>query len=137
MPSINRITLLVGHLGKDPELKYTQAGQPVCNASIATEKSWKKDDEWQRQTTWHRIVGWQLSDYVLKELVKGAQIMIQGRISNREYKDEKGETRMVSEIVAEKVIPLNPAPPKQAAAPDPPPKPKPPYTPPPDDDIPF
>lgn len=136
MASMN-VSYLLGYVGKEPETRATQSGKMVTVFNMATEQSWKKGEEWQRQTTWHRIVGWELSDYVLKGISKGSQIMVQGRISNREYKDEKGETRMVSEIVAEKVIPLNPAPPKQVAAPDPPPKPKPPYTPPPDDDIPF
>ena len=136
MASIN-VSYLLGYVGKEPETRATQSGKMVTVFNMATEQSWKKGEEWQRQTTWHRIIGWELSDYVLKGISKGSQVMVQGRISNREYKDEKGETRMVSEIVAEKVIPLNPAPPKQVAAPDPPPKPKPPYTPPPDDDIPF
>ena len=136
MASMN-VSYLLGYVGKEPETRATQSGKMVTVFNMATEQSWKKGEEWQRQTTWHRIIGWELSDYVLKGISKGSQVMVQGRISNREYKDEKGETRMVSEIVAEKVIPLNPAPPKQVAAPDPPPKPKPPYTPPPDDDIPF
>ena len=138
MASMN-VSYLLGYVGKDPETKTMQSGKTVTVFNLATEHSWKKDEEWQRETTWHRVVGWGLSDYVLKGLVKGAQVMVQGRISNREYTDQKNETRMVTEIISERIIPLNPAPPKQAAAPDPPPKPKPPYTPPPDDEdgIPF
>ena len=87
MPSINRITLL-GHLGRDPELKYTQAGQPVCNASIATEKSWKQDDEWKKKTTWHKIVAWRKMAEALGQATKGDLVLIEGELTQRSWENK-------------------------------------------------
>ena len=107
MPSLN-VSYLLGHVGKDPEIRITNSGKKVMQYSIATEESWKKGDEWQRNTTWHRIVTWEPSDYIVKTVTRGAIVLIQGRITNREYKDQDGVTRFISEVVSEKVSPILP-----------------------------
>jgi single-strand DNA-binding protein len=103
MPSINRITLL-GHLGRDPELKYTQAGQPVCNASIATEKSWKQDDEWKKKTTWHKIVAWRKMAEALGQATKGDLVLIEGELTQRSWENKEGVKQYVTEVLAGVVV---------------------------------
>lgn len=107
MPSLN-VSYLLGHVGKDPEIRTTNSGKKVMQYSIATEESWKKDDEWQRATTWHRIITWEPSEYLVKTVTKGAIVLVQGRITNREYKDQNGVVRSISEVVSEKVNPILP-----------------------------
>ena len=103
MPSINRITLL-GHLGKDPELKFTQSGKAVCNASLATEKSWKKDDEWKKQTTWHRIVAWGKLGEGLGLGSKGDLVLVEGELTQRSRENKAGEKQYVTEVLARTVV---------------------------------
>ena len=118
--SIN-VSYLLGFVGKEPETKVVASGKKVMLFNLATEQSWKKGDEWQKQTTWHRIIVWEPSDYVLKEVVKGAQVLITGRISTRTYKDSNNQDRSITEIIAEKVVPLNPPREHAQSAPKPPP----------------
>jgi single-strand DNA-binding protein len=103
MPSINRVTLL-GHLGRDPELKYTQNGKPVCNASIATEKSWKQDDEWKKKTTWHRIVAWRKLAEALGQATKGDLVFVEGQLTQRSWENKEGVKQYVTEILAGVVV---------------------------------
>jgi len=103
MPSINRITLL-GHLGKDPELKYTQNGKPVCNASIATEKSWKQDDEWKKKTTWHKIVAWGKMAEALGLATKGDLVLVEGELTQRSWENKEGVKQYVTEVLAGVVV---------------------------------
>jgi len=103
MPSINRITLL-GHLGKDPEIKYTPGGKTVCNASIATEKSWKKDDEWKKKTTWHRIVAWGKTAEALGLGTKGSLVLVEGELTQRSWENKEGVKQFVTEVLAGVVV---------------------------------
>jgi len=102
--SVNKV-ILVGNLGKDPELKYTPAGAAVVNFSIATSESYK-DREGQRQTKteWHNIVAWrQLAEICGKFLHKGKQVYIEGKITTRKWQDRDGNDRYTTEIVADQM----------------------------------
>jgi single-strand DNA-binding protein len=99
--SVNK-AILVGNLGKDPELRYTPSGTAVCTFSLATTDRFKnKQGEQQDRTEWHNIVVWAgLAEICGKYLTKGKQIYIEGRIQNRSYDDRDGNKRYISEIVA-------------------------------------
>ena len=100
--SVNKV-ILVGRLGKDPELRYTPSGRPVASFTLATNRIWK-NQEGQRneETTWHNIVAWGPQAETIKEyLSKGRQVYIEGRISNRSYDDKDGNRRYVSEVIVE------------------------------------
>jgi single-strand DNA-binding protein len=100
--SVNK-AILIGRLGKDPELRYTQSGSGVATFSLATDRQWKgQDGQKQRETTWHNIVVWGKRAEVVKEyLTKGQQIYIEGRIVNRSYDDKEGNKKYTSEVVLE------------------------------------
>ena len=103
--SVN-LVILVGNLGKDPEVRHTQTGRTVANFSIATSKKWKsqKDGEMQEKTEWHRIVVWgNTAEACGKYLSKGRSVMVRGEIQNRSYEDKEGNTRYISEILAQQV----------------------------------
>ena len=97
--------ILIGHLGKDPELKYTQAGKAVANFTMATSEKWKgQDGQQQEDTTWHNIVAWGRQAEVIKEyLHKGSQAYVEGRIVNRSYDDKDGNKKYISEVVVSQV----------------------------------
>ncbi len=100
--SVNK-AILIGHLGKDPELRYTQSGKAVASFTLATNERWTtQDGQKQESTTWHNIVAWGKQAEVIKEyLSKGRQIYIEGRIANRSYDDKEGNKRYVSEVVVQ------------------------------------
>ena len=100
--SVNKV-ILIGRLGKDPELKYTPGGQAVANFSLATNRTWKGSDGQRKEsTTWHNIVVWGKQAETIKEyLSKGREIYIEGRIDNRSYDDKDGNKRYISEVVVE------------------------------------
>jgi single-strand DNA-binding protein len=99
--SVNKV-ILVGRLGKDPETRYTGAGQAVCNFSLATDESFKdRNGERQKRTEWHKIVIWAKQAEIAQQyLKKGAQIYLEGRIQSREWTDKEGQKRTSYEIVA-------------------------------------
>lgn len=98
--AINK-AILVGNLGKDPELRYTASGQAVATFSLATTEKFKnKGGEQQERTEWHNIVAWgPLAEICGKYLVKGKQIYCEGRIQSRSYDDRDGNKRYITEIV--------------------------------------
>jgi single-strand DNA-binding protein len=102
--SVNKV-ILVGTLGKDPELRYTPAGAAVATFSLATSERYKdKSGEMQEKTEWHNIVAWrQLAEICGKYLHKGKQIYIEGRIQTRSYDDKDGNKRYITEIVADQM----------------------------------
>lgn len=104
MASVNKV-ILIGNLGKDPELKYTPSGAAVTNFSMATTDKWKdKDGNSQERTEWHNIVLWGRQAEVAKEyLSKGRPVYIEGRIQTRTYDDKEGNKRYFTEIVGEKM----------------------------------
>lgn len=102
--SINKV-ILVGNLGKDPELRYTPAGQAVATFSLATSERYKdRNGEMQEKTEWHNIVAWrQLAEICGKYLHKGRQVYIEGRIQTRSYDDRDGNKKYITEIVADQM----------------------------------
>jgi len=118
--SLNK-ALLIGNLGSDPELKYTQAGKPVARFSIATNEVWKdkQTGEQKTKTTWHKVVVWgKLAEITTEYLAKGRQVYVEGRIENRSWEDNEGKKRYVTEITADKVIFLGSRGDAPAAMPD-------------------
>lgn len=97
--SLNKV-MLIGNLGKDPELKVTPSGQPVARFSIATTETWKNPQgEKQSKTEWHNIVVWgKQAEIAEKYLRKGKQILVEGRIQYREYTDQAGVKKYMTEI---------------------------------------
>jgi len=104
MASVNK-AILIGNLGKDPEIRYTPSGQAVGSFSIATSERWKdRDGQQQERTDWHNIVVWGRQAEIAKEyLSKGSPIYIEGRIQNRSYEDKDGNKKYISEIVTQRM----------------------------------
>lgn len=102
--SINK-AILVGHLGKDPELRYTPTGTPVCTFSLATSERYKdREGQQQEKTEWHNIVAWRgLAEICGKYLTKGKQIYLEGKITSRSYDDRDGVKRYITEIIADQM----------------------------------
>lgn len=94
--------ILVGRLGRDPEVRHTTSGTPVANFSLATDESWTdKNGERQRRTEWHQIVVWsRLAEICERYLRKGRLVFIEGQIQTREWEDRDGNRRRTTEIVA-------------------------------------
>ncbi len=104
--SLNRI-MLIGNLGRDAETRFTTSNVSVTSFSIATTFGYKgKDGNWQNETTWHNIVAFNLSDYFKDNLKKGRKFYVEGRLTKREYTDKEGIKRYSTDIVSEKIIPL-------------------------------
>jgi len=103
--SINKVTLL-GHLGRDPEIRHTQSGDPIANFSIATSESWtdKSSGERKERTDWHNVVVFNdgLAGIVEKYLRKGSKVYVEGRLQTREYQDKDGQRRFTTEVVLQK-----------------------------------
>ncbi len=99
--SVNKV-ILIGRLGKDPELKYTPSGAAVAKFSIATDEVFKdRAGEQQRRTEWHNIVAWnKLAEICGEYLTKGKQVYIEGSIRSRQWEDQSGNKRTAYEIVA-------------------------------------
>ena len=102
--SVNKV-ILVGHLGKDAETKFTPAGVAVTNFTLATNRRWKdqQSGEWKEETDWHRVVLWR-SENLANYLLKGKQIFVEGRLQTRSYDDKEGKKVYTTEVVAEDVI---------------------------------
>ncbi len=94
--------IIIGNLGQDPEVRYTQSGTAVANFSVATTEKWKdKDGNSQEQTEWHRIVAFaRLAEICGEYLSKGSKVYIEGRIQTRQWEDKDGNKRYTTEIVA-------------------------------------
>ncbi len=94
--------ILVGRLGGDPEVRYTQSGTAVANFTVATNEKWKdKDGNPQEQTEWHRVVAFaRLGEICGEYLAKGSLVYIEGRIQTRQWEDKDGNKRYTTEIVA-------------------------------------
>jgi len=104
--SVNKV-ILVGNLGKDPEIKYTQSGIPVAKFSLATNERFKdKSGEWQDRTEWHNIVAWQrLAEIVGEYVKKGSKVYIEGSLRTSSWEDKQsGEKKYRTEIVAQDLV---------------------------------
>ncbi|MDJ0787121.1 MAG: single-stranded DNA-binding protein [Myxococcota bacterium] len=105
MAGVNK-AILIGNLGRDPELRYTQSGQAVANFSLATSESWNKKDGSGREekTEWHRIVAWgRTAELCAQYLAKGRTVYIEGRLQTREWENKEGQKQRTTEIVANTV----------------------------------
>ena len=93
--------ILIGNLGADPEVRYTQSGAAVANFNIATTETWTKDGKKEEKTEWHRIVAFaRLGEICGEYLSKGSRVYIEGRIQTRQWEDKDGNKRYTTEIVA-------------------------------------
>ena len=126
--SINKV-ILIGNLGKDPEVRHLEGGVAVCNFSIATGETYKDKNSGEKvtHTEWHNIVLWRgLAEVAEKYLKKGAKIYIEGKLRTRSWQDQEGNTKYTTEILGDNMTMLGKAgeantvqspPPQQAAAP--------------------
>ncbi|MDD2465489.1 MAG: single-stranded DNA-binding protein [Desulfobulbus sp.] len=106
---INKV-ILIGNLGADPEIRYTQSGTAVATFSLATTERRKgQDGQVQEMTEWHRVVAWQrLAEICGEYLSKGSKIYIEGRLQTRKWKDQSGNDRYTTEIIAREMKMLSP-----------------------------
>lgn len=102
--------MLIGNLGADPELRYTQNGAAVASFTVATTRKWKdKEGQQQEETDWLKIVAWQrLGEICGEYLHKGSKVYVEGRIQTRKWQDKDGNDRFTTEIVASDVQFLSP-----------------------------
>jgi single-strand DNA-binding protein len=105
MASLNKV-MLIGNLGKDPEVRYTADGSAVANFTLATSEMWTdKSGNRQDRTEWHNIVAWgKLADISKRFLAKGRQVYVEGRIRTRDWDDKDGNKRRTTEIVATQMV---------------------------------
>lgn len=106
MASLNRVQI-IGNLGQDPELRYTQNQTAVCTLNIATTeyRSGGENGEKEATTTWHRVVAWsKQAENCSKFLAKGRQVYVEGRLQTRQWEDQNGNKRYTTEIVAQNVL---------------------------------
>lgn len=105
--SLNKVMLL-GRLGRDPELRYTGSGKAVATFTVATSSQWKdQDGNDQERTEWHRVVAWsRLGEICAEYLSKGKQVYLEGRIQTRDWEDQDGNKRSTTEIVLSDMIML-------------------------------
>ncbi|MDX1585600.1 MAG: single-stranded DNA-binding protein [Balneolaceae bacterium] len=101
MSSLNK-AMIIGRLGQDPDVRYTQSNTAVANLSIATSERYKdKSGEWKENTEWHRVVAWgRLAEICQEYLKKGSQVYVEGPIQTRSWEDKDGQTKYTTEIKA-------------------------------------
>ncbi len=106
---VNKV-ILIGNLGKDPEVRYSQAGAAIASFNVATTETWKKQDGTKEELTeWHRIVAFgRLGEICGEYLSKGSKVYIEGRLQTRKWDDKDGNTRYTTEIVAREMKMLSP-----------------------------
>lgn len=103
MASLNKV-MLIGNIGQDIELKYTQSGQPITTLSIATSETFTRDNERITKTEWHKaVVFGKLAEICSKFLKKGSMIYLDGSLSTRKWQDKNGVDRYTTEILAQSV----------------------------------
>ncbi len=105
---INKV-ILIGNLGKDPELRYTSSGVAVASFTLATNESWKDPEgNVQERTQWHNIVAWRkLAEICGEYLKKGGKVYLEGKLQYRNYDDKNGVKRYVTEIVLDELLMLD------------------------------
>lgn len=107
MSSLNKV-IIIGRLGTDPELRYTQANTAVCNVNVATSDRYKdKNGEYQESVEWHKVVLWgKTAETVSEYLKKGSLACFEGKLSTREWEDKEGIKRYTTEITAYNMVML-------------------------------
>jgi single-strand DNA-binding protein len=104
--SLNKI-MLIGNLGRDVETRFTSSNVSISSFSMATTNGYKgKDGNWVNETTWHNITVFNLSDFMKENLRKGRKVYVEGRLTKREYTDKEGIKRYSTDVVSERIIPL-------------------------------
>jgi len=105
MGSVNKV-ILVGNLGRDPEVRFTQGGSPVANFTLATNEVWNdKAGARQERTEWHRVVAWGKTAEIARDhLSKGKQVYIEGSLQTRQWEDRDGNKRSTTEIKANRLV---------------------------------
>lgn len=106
--TLNKV-MLIGNVGKDPELKHTPSGIPVTSFRLATSEVWKdRDGSYKEHTDWHTIVAWRgLAEVIQKLVKKGSRIYVEGRIQSRSFDDKNKNKRRVVEILADNMLLLD------------------------------
>ncbi len=110
MSTLNK-AMIIGRLGQDPEIRYTQSNTAVANLSIATNERFKDSmGEWKERTEWHRVVAWGRKAEICQQyLKKGSQVYIEGPIQTRKWEDRDGQTRYTTEVKALRLLMLDSA----------------------------
>jgi single-strand DNA-binding protein len=105
--SVNKV-ILIGHLGQDPELRYTGSGTPVCSLRIATNEGYKDNEgNFVERTEWHSVVAWaRLGEICSEYLTKGSQVYFEGSLQTRTWEDREGNTRYSTEVKAREMVML-------------------------------
>jgi single-strand DNA-binding protein len=112
MASVNKV-ILVGRLGKDPEVRYLPDGGAVCNITLATSETWKDKNtgDKQEKTEWHRVTFYRkLAEIAGEYLKKGREVYVEGRLETRKWQDKEGRDRYTTEIIANEMQMLGPRP---------------------------
>ncbi len=106
--SLNKV-MIIGNLGRDPEMRYTPSGQAVTQFTVAVNRNYKgQDGNWQEETEWFRIVAWaQLGERAAENLRKGMKVYVEGRLQTRQWEDQQGQKRYTTELVANQVTNLD------------------------------
>jgi len=105
MASVNKV-IIIGNLGRDPEVRYTPSGAAVCNVSVATTRNWKNKEsgEKQEETEWHRVVFYdRLAEIAGEYLKKGRSVYVEGRLKTRKWQDKEGKDNYSTEIIADQM----------------------------------
>lgn len=105
MASVNKV-IIVGNLGRDPEVRYTPSGSAVCNVSVASTRNWKNKETGERQeeTEWHRVVFYdRLAEIAGEYLKKGRSVYVEGRLKTRKWQDKDGKDQYTTEIIAQEM----------------------------------
>jgi len=102
---LNKV-MIIGHLGRDPELRYTPSGRPVASFSVATSRTWTSSEgERREETEWFNVVAWgNLAEICKAHLTKGQQVYVEGRLQTRGWEDENGTRHYRTELVASEMI---------------------------------
>ncbi len=105
--SLNKC-MIIGNLGRDPEMRYTPSGQAVTQFTVATNRNYRdQQGEWQKETEWFRVVVWgQQAERTAENLRKGNKVYIEGRIQTRQWEDQSGQKRYTTELIANQVTSL-------------------------------
>ena len=105
--SLNK-AMIIGNLGRDPEMRYTPNGQAVTQFTVAVNRNFRgQDGEWQEETEWFRVVAWgQTGERAAEHLRKGGKVYVEGRIQTRQWEDQTGQKRYTTELIADRVTNL-------------------------------
>src|SRR6478735_3713378 len=117
--SLNK-AMIIGNLGRDPEMRYTPSGQAVTQFTVAVNRNFKDHEgNWQEETEWFRVVAWgPLAERTAEYLRKGRKVFVEGRLQTRQWEGQDGQKRYTTELIAQTVTALDPRPRGEEGAPD-------------------